>query len=235
MKAFVIVPTYNESENIQNLLNELIQLDIEIVVVDDNSPDGTSGLVQKMQKKSKKIHLITRTTERGRGTAGIAGFKYALSKGADVVGEMDADYSHNPKYIPDLLEKIKECDIVLGSRLVKGGKDIGRPLLRRIITILANLYIQIILGIKARDCNSGYRFFKREVLESIELDKMVSQGPSIVQEMLYKTHLKGFKICEVPIHFVERELGKSKLGFKQLYKGYIMVLKLKWWRIIGRI
>ncbi|MFH1052979.1 MAG: polyprenol monophosphomannose synthase [Candidatus Woesearchaeota archaeon] len=235
MKSFVVVPTYNESENIQNLLNELIQFDIEIVVVDDNSPDGTSGLVKVMQKKSKKIHLITRTTERGRGSAGIAGFKYALAKGADVAGEMDADYSHNPKYIPNMLERIKECDLVLGSRLVKGGKDIGRPLLRRIITILANLYIQIILGIKARDCNSGYRFFKRNVLETINLDKMVSQGPSIVQEMLYKTHLKGFKICEIPIEFVEREKGKSKLGFKQLYKGYIMVLKLKWWRITGRI
>jgi len=231
----VTIPTYNERENIQQLIKDITLYKVSIVVIDDNSPDGTWKVVEQIGKKNKKVYLLKRVHERGRGTAGIAGFKYALKKGADVIIEMDADYSHNPKYIPDLMKRIKECDLVLGSRLVKGGRDIGRPYWRQLLTKMANLYIKIMLGLKVRDCNSGYRCFRREVLEAIDLDKTVSTGPSIVQELLYKTHLKGFKICEVPISFVERQKGTSKLGFKHLYKGYIMVLQLKWWHLTGRI
>lgn len=238
MKTTVIIPTYNERENIKSLITNIIKLNIHnihVLVVDDNSPDQTWKIVQDMSKKNKHIHLLRRMHERGRGSAGIAGFKAALKKGADLIIEMDADYSHNPKYIPSLIEASKHCDLVLGSRLVKGGKDVGRPYWRQLLTIAANWYIKIMLGLKVYDCNSGFRCFRKEIFVKVALNKMVSTGPSIVQELLYKTHLNGFEICEIPIHFVEREKGTSKLGFKHLYKGYIMVLHLKWWHITGRI
>jgi dolichol-phosphate mannosyltransferase len=234
MKTIVVVPTYNEKENIANLIKEILKVkDVDVLVVDDNSPDGTWKIVKGMA--DKRVNLLLRTKNRGRGLAGIAGFKYAVENKYDYIIEMDADFSHDPKYIPDFLEKIKECDVVLGSRAVKGGKQVGRPLLRRLITRLANLYIRILLGLKVNDCNSGYRCFKRKVLESINLDTMISRGPSIVQEVLYKVRLKGFKIREIPIVFTEREEGSSKLGPYLLWKGYVMVLKLRFLRLVGRI
>lgn len=238
MKTVVTIPTYNERENIVKLINSILKLritDLEILVIDDNSPDGTWKLVQDISKKNKKVHLLLRKKGRGRGKAGRAGFVQALKIGADYIVEMDADFSHHPKYIPRLLSKIKGCDVVLGSRLVKGAKDARASHIRRLITILANLYIQIVLGVKVRDCNSGYRCFSRKVLEKIKANKIFSAGPSIVQEVLYKSHLAGFDIREIPIVFEEREVGKSKLGLKQLYQGYISVLKLKWMHITGRI
>jgi len=236
MKSIVIVPTYNEKENIKRLLKEILKIShLDVLVVDDNSPDRTWEIVKGIAKKNKRVHLLLRTKNKGRGLAGIAGFKYALKNNYDYILEMDADFSHNPRYIPDFLRKIKSCDVVLGSRAIKGGRNIGRPLLRRTITRLANLYIRLIFGLKVKDCNSGYRCFRREVLEKIELDKFISDGPSIVQEVLYKVHLNGFKIKEIPIVFEERTEGSSKLGPKQLYKGYIMVLKLKFLHMIGKI
>jgi dolichol-phosphate mannosyltransferase len=178
---------------------------------------------------------LLRTKNKGRGLAGVDGFKWSLEKGYDVMIEMDADFSHDPKYIPGFLSAIKECDVVLGSRFVNGGREVGRPLLRRMITRFANAYIRWILGLKVRDCNSGYRCYKRGVLENVGLDKFVSKGPSIVQEMIYRVHLKGFKIGEIPITFVEREEGSSKLGPQQLWRGYMMVLKLRFMKISGKI
>ena len=236
MKSIVIIPTYNEKENISNLIKDILKVkDIEILVVDDNSPDKTWNIVKNIAKKNKRVHLLLRTKNKGRGLAGVAGFKYAVKNNYDFILEMDADFSHNPKYIPDFLEKIKECDVVLGSRTIKGGKDFGRPMLRKLITRLANLYIRLILGIKVKDCNSGYRCFRKKVLESVNLDKIISKGPSIVQELLYKAHLKKFKIKEIPITFIERKIGSSKLGLKQLWKGYVMVLKLRLLHSIGKI
>src|SRR3989338_74157 len=236
MKAIVVIPTYNEKENIKNLIKEILKINkTDIIVVDDNSPDGTSRIVKNIAKKNKKVHLLLRTKDKGRGSAGIAGFKYAVKNKYDYIIEMDADFSHNPEYIPDFLKKIEEADVVLGSRAVKGGKDIGRPLPRRLLTRLANLYIKAVLGLKVIDCNSGYRCFRRKVLELINLDKIISSGPSIVQEIIYKAHLKGFRIKEIPIVFVDRQKGYSKLGLKQLYKGYIMVLRLKFLHLLDKI
>ena len=238
LKTIVTLPTYNEAENIRKLVEDINSLrisNLEILVVDDASPDGTAEIVQKMMKKNKKLHLLLRHSDRGRGAAGVAGFKKALEMGADVIVEMDADLSHDPRYIPFLLKGLKNADVVLGSRAVKGGKDDDRPLVRQIITKLANLYIRMLLGVKVKDCNSGYRCFKSKVLRAIDLDNISSKGPSIVQEVLYKVHLKGFKMGEVPISFVERKEGKSKLGFKHLCKGYFWVLKLRLLKILGRI
>lgn len=224
-----MIPTYNEKENITNLINAILSLKIKnlhIVVVDDNSPDKTWQIVEEISKKKKNVHLLLRKKNKGRGAAGKDGFLYCLNKGADAIIEMDADFSHDPKYIPSLLKEIKNYDVVLGSRRVKGAKELGRGMVRQMITYFANLYIQLMLGLKVKDCNSGYRCFKSIVLKDIAKG-IKSKGPAIVQEVLFKAHLKGFSIKEIPIIFVNRVKGKSKLGIKQIIAGYFMVLKLK--------
>lgn len=238
MKPFIMIPTYNERENIADLIRQIFNLEIKnlnIVVVDDNSPDGTWRIVQEISRKNKNVHLLLRKKDKGRGAAGRDGFLYCLKHGADVVVEMDADMSHNPKYIPLMLKELKNADLILGSRRVEHGKEIGRSFLRRMITHIANLYIRLILGLKVKDCNSGFRCFKRKVLESINVEKLESKGPAIVQEVLFKAHLKGFKTKEVPITFVNRTKGKSKLGIPELAAGYYMILKLKCKKIFNLI
>lgn len=238
MKTFVMILTYNERENINMLIDKILKLKINnlyIVVVDDNSPDGTADEVQKISKAKKNVHLLLRKSDKGRGAAGKAGFIYCLNHGADIIVEMDADMSHDPKYIPLLIKELKNADLILGSRRVAGGSEVGRSLLRMFVTLGANLYIKLMLGIKIKDCNSGFRCFKREVLEKINIEKLESRGPSIVQEILFKAHLKGFKIKEIPITFVNRTKGKSKLGLPQLAAGYYMILKLKIQHLLGII
>ena len=230
MKTYVMIPTYNERENIENLIGEILNLkisDLHVVVVDDNSPDGTSEIVKNLSKEHPEVELLLRTTGRGRGSAGIAGFKYALERGADCVVEMDADFSHHPKYIPSFLEAIQEADMVIGSRSVAGGKDVNRGIVRRVITFLASVYVKMLLGLKIKDVSSGYRCFKRKVLEAIELDSMISTGPSIVSEVFYRAHLKGFSIKEIPIEFADRTHGQTKLNYSILIKTLLMVLKFK--------
>ena len=238
MKSFVMIPTYNEKENIKVLIDKILALKIKnmhIVVVDDNSPDGTWRIVHDISRKNKNVHLLLRKKDKGRGAAGRDGFIYCLKHSADIVVEMDADFSHDPKYIPSMLEELKNADLVLGSRRIKGGKDVGRGLLRKLVTLGANLYIRLMLGLKVKDCNSGFRCFKREVLEKINPEKLESKSPSIVQEVLFKAHLKGFKIKETPITFINRTKGKSKLGVPQLAAGYFMVLKLKTLSMLGKL
>jgi len=238
MKTFVMIPTYNERENIKNLINEILKLKINnlaMVVADDDSPDKTWKIVREISRKNKNVHLLLRTKDKGRGAAGKDGFIYCLKHGADIVVEMDADMSHNPKYIPKLIGELKDADLVLGSRRVEGGNEIGRSSFRKFVTWGANLYIRVMLGLKVKDCNSGFRCFKRQVLEKINLEKLESKGPAIVQEVLFKAHLKGFKIKEIPITFVDRTKGKSKLGLPQLAAGYFMILKLKIKHMLGKI
>ena len=229
-KTYVTIPTYNEAENIEALLKEILALDIPdliVVVVDDNSPDGTGAIVDRLAKGNPNIKILHRYKDRGRGSAGIAGFKFALQEGADFIIEMDADFSHHPKYIPDLLKHIQNYDIVLGSRFVTGGKDTNRGIIRKVVTVLARTYIQWTLGIKVRDLTSGYRCFKRKVLESIHLNHMISTGPSIVTEILYKASLKGFTTYEIPIVFEDRKKGETKLNLLVLLKTLYMEYKFK--------
>ena len=238
MSIFIMIPTYNEKENISDLIRQIFNLKIKnlhIAVVDDNSPDGTWEIVKNISKKNKNAHLILRKADKGRGSAGKEGFTYCLRHGADIVIEMDADMSHNPKYIPSLINGLKNADLVLGSRGLEGSEEIGRSKIRRFITKIANLYIRFMLGLNIKDCNSGFRCFKRKVLEGINLEKLESKGPAIVQEVLFKAHLKGFKIKEIPIRFVNRTKGESKLGLPQLAAGYFMVIKLKMQHILGLI
>ena len=235
MKIYAVVPTYNEKGNIEKMIKRLLLIpDVYPLIVDDNSPDGTSDIVKKLMKKNKRIELLLRKTNRGRGSAGIAGFEHAVKKKADFIIEMDADFSHDPKYIPALVRALSKCDVVLGSRYANGGKQVGRPFRRQLLTFFANLYIRMILWLPVQDCNSGFRGYRRSALEKILSKKLEAKGPDIVQEVLYKAHLSKLKICEIPITFFEREEGSSKLGLNHLYKGYTAVLKLKWQHMTGK-
>lgn len=230
MKTFVVISTYNEAENIQQLINEILGLtiaDLHILVVDDNSPDGTGNIVERLSKTDNRVILLRRRKKKGRGSAGIEGFKHALNSGADYIVEMDGDFSHDPKYVPEFLKAIKDSDVVLGSRFVKDGRDVGRGLKRQLITKSAGIYVRSLLKINIKDVSSGYRCFRRGVFDKIDLDNMVSSGPSIVLEILYKTISRGFRIREIPIVFTDRRQGKTKLDYVTLLETLVMVLRLR--------
>ncbi len=228
-KTMVMLPTFNERENIAKLVPEILSINpnISIVVVDDDSPDGTWKLVREMAKDTGRVELIHRTKTKGRGTAGIEGLLHAIRTGVDFVIEMDADYSHHPKYIPDFIAEMEKNDVVIGSRLVHGGKERGRNIIRTAMTWFANNYIRLLMGVNIKDCTSGYRCFKRNVLESIQLDKMVSTGPSIVEEILYACILKGFRIKEVPILFEERAHGETTKTLWQYIDTALKVIRFR--------
>lgn len=227
-KIVAMLPTYNEAGNIKQVVAELraLPLDLEVLVVDDNSPDGTHALVAEMTKTDPKVHLLLRTEDRGRGWAGIAGFIKALELGAAYVVEMDADLSHSPRFIPAFMEKIASCDIVLGSRYVSGGKDEARTFLRQAISGFARRYLALVLGVKAADPTSGFRMFRAEALVKI-LPHLKARDPFIVTEVLYYARKNGLKIAEVPIEFMSRLSGESKLQPATLIKYLFRVWRLK--------
>jgi dolichol-phosphate mannosyltransferase len=240
-KVVCTIPTFNESANIGPLCEEILALDprFEALVIDDDSPDGTWRLVEEAARKEPRLHLLRRTADAGRGRSGRDGFLAALRMGADVVIEMDADLSHPPRYIPDLVRALEEgrprVGLVLGSRGVPGGSDADRGLPRRLLTKAANLYIRLLLGVRVRDCNSGFRCWDRTTLERIGVAETFSIGPGIVQELLFKTARASIGIVELPIEFVNRAHGESTLTFGKLITGYTTVLKLRWMAIRGRL
>jgi dolichol-phosphate mannosyltransferase len=231
MKTVIMIPTYNEVENIENLIEEVLSIsdDIGVVVVDDDSPDGTARIVEGMGERDGRVHLLLRVGERGRGSAGIAGFKYALglTPKVSVIGEMDADFSHDPKYLKVFLKEIENYDIVIGSRSAAGGGEEGRSIVRRAITSFAALYIRLVSGIEVGDPTSGYRLFRREVFEVIDFDGMISTGPSIVQEILYMALKAGCTYVEVPILFSDRRAGEPKFNWKIGIESLIMMIKFR--------
>jgi dolichol-phosphate mannosyltransferase len=235
------LPTYNEAENVLPLAEELLKLGpgFHVLVIDDDSPDRTWELVAERARTEPRLHLLHRTRDRGRGHAGRAGFAKALEMGAAVVIEMDADFSHQPRYIPQMIRVLNAASppvgLVLGSRGVSGGRDADRGHARRWITKLANLYIRVLLGVSVRDCNSGFRAWKRATLVSIRVEDAFSPGPAIVQELLFKTARAGIGIAEVPIEFQNRLRGQSTLTIRLLLQGYVAVLKLRWMSLMGRI
>jgi 4-amino-4-deoxy-L-arabinose transferase-like glycosyltransferase/membrane-associated phospholipid phosphatase len=228
MKIVAVVPTYNESENITKLIEELLalKLDLDVLVVDDLSPDGTYKIVEEISRKNKRVHLLLRKENRGRGWAGIDGFKKALEMGAELVVEMDADLSHKPEFIPEFLKKIDEADIVIGSRYAAGGADVERSGIRKLISGFARKYISFILGIKLSDPTSGFRMFKREALAKI-LPWLQARDPFIVTETFYYAKKNKLTIAEAPIRFAERFKGESKLKPATLFKYLLKVLKLR--------
>lgn len=230
-KVTVLIPTYNERENIEELIHEILNLALDfqlsVLVTDDNSPDGTGEIVKKLSQRDNRVKALIRKKRRGRGAGGIDGFKAALKLNPDYVIEMDGDFSHQPQFIPLLLNHSKTYDLVIGSRFVKGGKDLDRNFIRKLITSLVRKFIRHQFRIPIKDVSSGYRCFKRKVLEKIDLDDLISVGPSVVLEVLYKAYLMDFKIGEVPIVFIDRKRGKTKLNLLILFETLIMALKFK--------
>jgi dolichol-phosphate mannosyltransferase len=226
-----MIPTYNEAENIVPLSREIAALplagDLHVLVVDDDSPDGTAGLVRTLAEAEPRVHLLLRKDRRGRGSAGIDGFKAALALGADYVVEMDGDFSHQPRFIPALVAEMGRCDVAVGSRFVRGGADSDRSLVRRTITRLVRGFIGRRFRTPVRDVSSGFRCFRRGVLERLDLDTLVSVGPSIVLEILYKLNLMGASIREVPIVFVDRRRGRTKLSGRTLVRTLRMALRFR--------
>ncbi len=237
MKTLIIIPTYNEAENIERIIEEIfkLNLDINILVVDDNSPDGTSKIVEKIARRDHKVSLIKRNAKMGLGTAYVAGFKYAIQERYDYIFEMDADFSHDPKEIPNFLEKISEYDLVIGSRYIKGVNIVNWPLRRLILSYGANIYTRLITGLPVKDSTGGYKCFRRKVLESIDLDKIHSGGYAFQIEMNYKAWKKGFKITEIPIIFIDRTEGRSKMSRKIVREAIWMVWKLRLLGILEKL
>ena len=229
MKVAVMIPTYNEKDNIlrviKGVLNSRRKINLHIVVVDDNSPDGTGEIAKKLAKSNSRVRVLIRRGKRGRGLAGIDGFKYCLKTGADYIVEMDADLSHDPKYVPLLVEAAKDADIVLGSRYIKGGKDL-RPWKRKLLSILAHVYIRFLTGMKISDCTTGYRCWRRRALEAV-VDELTAEGPFIVTDSLYKAYRKGFSVKEIPIEFEDRKIGLTKLNFGIVFDNIIKILKIR--------
>lgn len=234
MKTLVFIPTYNERENIRELIKEIMgtNLDIGILVVDDDSPDETWRIVKEISSKNKGVRLLHRKKDKGRGRAGIAAFKYAIENKYDFIIEMDADFSHQVRYIPEFLKEIKNNDVVIGSRFVKGGIDTRKGYIRETITTLANLYLRFIFFIKTRDCTSGYRCFRIDTLKKINLDKIYTMGKTYVTEgyiLLALLNKKRYKIKEIPIIFEDRSKGRSNLRLSTIVKAFISV-NLFWFK-----
>jgi dolichol-phosphate mannosyltransferase len=216
-RALVIIPTYNEKDNVRGIVEAALAQgpNIDVLVVDDNSPDGTSGIVEEMGKTQPRVHLLRRAGKLGLGTAYIAGFKWGLTRKYEFLIEMDADFSHDPKEIPNLLKKIQEADLVLGSRYTEGAiRVVNWPLSRLVLSKGASYYVRIITGLPVMDPTGGFKCFRRRVLESMDLDSVRSNGYAFQVEMTYKAWMKGFRIAEIPITFTDRYAGQSKMSGK---------------------
>jgi dolichol-phosphate mannosyltransferase len=229
MKTLIVIPTYNEKENIKKIIPAIKSVDknLHVLVVDDASPDGTAAIVKSMGKKDRTIRLIERGGKLGLGTAYVEGFKYAIKNKYDVIFEMDADFSHDPKFIPDFLEAMRKNDMVVGSRYLKGVSVVNWPISRLILSKFASLYARVITGLPLSDCTSGFNCYKRKVLEAINPDTIHSDGYSFQIEMHYRAWKKGFKVAEVPIIFVDRHSGSSKLSGHIIWEAVFIVWKLR--------
>lgn len=229
MKIAVIIPTYNEKNNIGKIIQEIFKLNIsnlEILVVDDNSPDGTGQLVEALKAQDSRVHIIHRQRKEGLGLAYITGFKYALSHGYDYIFEMDADFSHDPKEIPNFLKAIQQADLVLGARYIPGG-DMRIEPLRRFTSQLGNFYSKLILDTTLHDLTTGYRCYSRRALEGLDLEKIDSTSYVFQIETAYKVFKKGFKVKEIPIIFTERIAGRSKFQWRMMLETFWLLIKFR--------
>jgi glycosyltransferase involved in cell wall biosynthesis len=238
LQTSVIVPTYNEKENLEPLATQLLALpvDVHVIVVDDNSPDGTGEIADRLAEESDgRLSVIHRAGKLGLGTAYIAGFRCALSNGAELICTMDADFSHNPRYIPAMIEKIGQgYDLVIGSRYVTGGGTSGCTLKRKLLSWGANAFARVLLGLHAHDTTAGFRCYRREVLEDVGLDTIKADGYSFLVEMLYHVQSRGWRVGEVPIIFENRQQGVSKISQGEVVRAIRTVLRLGWARLTRR-
>ncbi|MDR2920461.1 MAG: polyprenol monophosphomannose synthase [Tannerella sp.] len=232
--SIVIIPTYNEKENIENIIRAVFGLEktFHVLIIDDGSPDGTANIVKKLQEEfPERLFMVERTGKQGLGTAYICGFKWSIEHGYNFIFEMDADFSHNPNDLPRLYAACIEegADVAVGSRYCNGVNVVNWPLGRVLMSYYASVYVRIVTGLKIRDTTAGFKCYRREVLETIELDKIHFKGYAFQIEMKFTAYKCGFKVVEVPIVFVNRVLGTSKMNTSIFGEALFGVLKLKWW------
>jgi glycosyltransferase involved in cell wall biosynthesis len=233
MLPAIVIPTYNERENIQQLVNEILALpvDARVIVVDDNSPDGTGQLVNAIAAQEPRLIPVHRPGKLGLGTAHITGMRRAMDLGLEPIITMDADFSHDPRYIPNLIQALQNYDVVIGSRYVRGGGMEGRDAKLRLVSWSANLFARTMLSLKATDCTAGFRAYRRAVLSSINLDHIFSNGYSFLIEMIFVCQSHGWKIGETPIIYQDRLAGKSKISRAEIYKATYTVARLFYRRL----
>jgi dolichol-phosphate mannosyltransferase len=237
-RALVIVPTYNERENILKLIDAVLSQSpiVEVLVVDDGSPDGTGAVVDERAAADSRVHIIHREKKLGLGTAYVAGFRWALERDYDFVFEMDADFSHDPQHIPQFLASIENADLVIGSRYREGRVTVVNwPIGRLLLSYFANVYARFVTGLGIFDLTAGYKCFRRKVLEAIDLSDVRSNGYAFQIEMHFRVWRKGFQIVEIPIVFVDRTEGTSKMSKKIVREAVWMVWRLRRWAITRRI
>ena len=237
-RALVIVPTYNERENVRRLIETVLEKDarIDMLVVDDGSPDGTGAIVAEIAAVNGRVHLHSRPRKMGLGTAYIAGFRWALEREYDYVREMDADFSHDPAHLPQFLSAIEDADLVLGSRYQQGRVTVVNwPISRLILSYCANIYARGITGLPVWDATGGFKCFRRSVLQAIDLDRVRSNGYAFQIEMSFRAWKRNFRIAEIPIVFVDRTEGTSKMSGSIVREAIWMVWRLRWWAIRGTI
>lgn len=230
----VVIPTFNEAENVALIVEKILGSndDTGILIVDDNSPDGTAGIVSRMAETDHRVHLLTREKKAGLGTAYVVGFKYAIEHGYRYVMEMDADLSHDPAEIPRFREALKHADVAVGSRYADGVSVLNWPIKRLLLSYGANIFARTVTGVPVNDMTSGFKVFKIEVLEAIDLNSIRSNGYAFQVEMNVRAHHKGFKIVEVPIIFTERRFGNSKMSKKIVFEAVRIVLMLGFGRVL---
>lgn len=230
-KLTIVIPTYNEADNLPNLAAELWAQpieDLKILIVDDASPDGTGAIANELAVRAPgRLDVIHRSGKLGLGSAYITGFRRALELGSDVVGQMDADFSHSPGYLPEMLDKLHECDLVLGSRYVEGGAvDEHWELARVLLSWFGNFYARMILGLAVRDSTGGFRLWRSETLTTLPLERVRSNGYVFQVEMAYLAQRLGFRTCEIPIYFEDRRIGQSKMSFQIQVEAALRVWQL---------
>lgn len=240
-RALVVLPCYNERENIEALVSQILSLQasLDVLVIDDNSPDGTGAVAERLKASHPQVEVLHRPGKLGLGTAYRAGFRHALEHGYELVVTMDADFSHQPSYLGDIVRAGWEADLVIGSRYTTGGGALGWPLRRRIISGTANRLARSVLGVTALDCTSGYRCYRTSALRVIDPESVLSSGYSFLVEMLYRVESAGLVVCEVPILFVERQAGRSKISRVEVYKTIFTLgrLRFPWlpWERMARL
>lgn len=236
-RGLVIMPTYNERENLPVIAKAVLEQDprLDLLVVDDNSPDGTGELGDELAATNERINVIHRPEKMGLGTAYIAGFKWALERSYEYVFEMDADHSHDPRYLSDFLQVIQDNDLVLGSRYLRGVNVVNWPMSRLLLSWSANKYARLVTGVPMTDLTGGFKCYRRTVLEALDLDKVKSEGYSFQIEVTSRAWARNFRIKEIPIIFVDRTEGESKMNRRIIWEAVWMVWKIRLWRILRRL
>ncbi len=236
-RALVIVPTYNESRNLPQIVPAILAQDVrlEVLVVDDSSPDGTGALADDMAARNPRIHVLHRGEKEGLGRAYLAGFRWALERGYEYVLEMDADFSHDPKFLPKFLAAVEHADLVIGSRYKTGVNVINWPMARLLLSYYANVYARVVTGLPLTDATGGFKCFRRRVLEAVNLDRVRSNGYAFQIEMSFRAWKKGMRIVEIPIVFVDRVEGQSKMNKRIVREAVWMVWWLRLRAMVGRL